>query len=303
MTSEIARGDSTALSTFTPPVERGQRIAALDAAAKHAEKIGDLEALRTATLEKLTQQADAALDYTALYPVGRPKKSTDSVEISREEWLRRLGKSDGTVQRWRKALADDVARQEKADAIVARAARLIGLDEAANFSSKTNEWYTPARYVDAVRDLYGGAIDLDPATCHQANETVQAAQIFTIEDGADALLEDWHGRAFINPPYGTVRGASLAGLFCLKAIDEHRAGRLECCVILVNSVHSQRWQAPLYEWPVCFVDHRIAYVNAEGLPNENPTFSNIFVAVGDIDLGRFHELFRPFGYVMAPVSV
>ena len=48
-------------------------------------------------------------------------------------------------------------------------------------SSKTNEWYTPAKYIEAARKVMGG-IDLDPATCELANKTVKATKYHTKEN-------------------------------------------------------------------------------------------------------------------------
>lgn len=296
--SDIAAIGGRDLAAFVPPGDRGQRVAALEAAAKHAAKIGDLERFRAATEEKLAQQAGAASDYVSLFPHGVHNEMPDTGISLREDWCKELGSSIRTVVRW-KALIDETARAERAGALVTRMQKLLAGDEAANFSSETNEWYTPARYVDAVRELFGGAIDLDPATCEQANETVQAAQIFTIDD--DALRQAWHGSVFLNPPYGMDKGDSVAGRFCRKAIAEHIDGNVDRCVILVNSSHSQKWQAPLYRWPVCFVDHRIAFVNGGGQSNENPTFQNVFVYLG-ANVDEFARIFGGFGYVMVPAT-
>jgi hypothetical protein len=65
----------------------------------------------------------------------------------------------------------------------------------------------------------------------------------------------------------------------------------------VNSLHSQSWQAALYDYPICFVDHRIQFVSGDGEKNKNPTFQNIFVYMGP-EPGKFAAVFSRFGYVM-----
>jgi phage N-6-adenine-methyltransferase len=169
----------------------------------------------------------------------------------------------------------------------------------ANYSSASAEWYTPVQYVEAVREVLGD-IDLDPASSAQANEVVRASKFFSKED--DGLARDWFGRVFMNPPYGkTDDGGSLAAAFCNRAIAEYEAGNVDACIILVNSLHSQSWQAPLYDHAFCLVDHRIHFISADGEENKNPTFQNIFVYLGE-DIAAFAKTFSRFGYVVKKIE-
>ena len=139
---------------------------------------------------------------------------------------------------------------------------------------------------------------LDPASNEVANETIGAAEIFQ----RDGLQQPWHGRVFLNPPYGTEAGESRAGKFCNKAIAEYQAGRVSEAIILVNSSHSQNWQRPLYDFAVCLVDHRIKFLSPDGKENPNPTFQNIFIYCGP-NKKAFAAAFGIFGYVMEKISI
>lgn len=65
---------------------------------------------------------------------------------------------------------------------------------------KSTVWLTPTHVLDAVRDLFGGQIGLDPAT--EPDNPTKAYRFFTKED--NGLLNSWngYGSVFVNPPYG-----------------------------------------------------------------------------------------------------
>lgn len=61
------------------------------------------------------------------------------------------------------------------------------------------DYYTPPEIVQAAREAMGG-IDLDAASHWLANRTLRIPDYFTI--GRSAFENDWHGRVWLNPPYG-----------------------------------------------------------------------------------------------------
>lgn len=292
------RGVSKDVARYSPK-EVAAKIHVTEAATKAAERAKDVTAFQIAIRKNLEAKHDFAAHYKATFKHGgdRSEQEASTGHMVGDEYCVSFGFAPRTVRRWCETLLSEEGL-EKAVASRVDAARKRFVDDvqAANFSSAEIEWYTPEEFVRAARKVLGG-IDLDPASCPIANETVQAAQIFTIKE--NALTQPWHGRVFMNPPYGVDKEtkSSVAGMFCQKAIDEYIVGNVEAAIILVNSAHAQRWQAPLYDYPVCFVDHRISFVSSDGVVNKAPTFMNIFVYLGD-DKQKFSEVFSEFGYVM-----
>jgi hypothetical protein len=104
----------------------------------------------------------------------------------------------------------------------------------AQHSSASVEHYTPALIVDAARRLMGG-IDLDPASCALANETVKAARYYTRDD--DGLTKPWRGRIFLNPPGGLIKvpgkkAKSSTRIWWQKLTDEYRTARIKQAVFV-----------------------------------------------------------------------
>jgi len=61
-----------------------------------------------------------------------------------------------------------------------------------------DEAYTPAWLVNVARAVLGG-IDLDPASCEEAQQTVQATRWYGLDD--DGLERPWRDRVWLNPPW------------------------------------------------------------------------------------------------------
>ncbi len=152
------------------------------------------------------------------------------------------------------------------------------------------EWYTPAHVIDAVRLVLGG-IDLDPASCEEAQATVQATAYFTEDD--DGLAREWVGRVFLNPPFAhpTVKH------FADKFLSSFEAGTMPSGIMLSNAcTDTNWWQRLAATGTVCFHEGRIKFKGPHD-QGQSPTLGQTLVYLGP-DPVTFRERFTPFGVVL-----
>jgi hypothetical protein len=87
-------------------------------------------------------------------------------------------------------------------------ARLHETAREVRHSMDTDWWFTPEWVLDGAREALGGEIDLDPASCALANESVRARVFFSAEDNGmtkpwadhEAFAHDDVVRCWHNPP-------------------------------------------------------------------------------------------------------
>lgn len=169
-------------------------------------------------------------------------------------------------------------------------------------SSESNEWYTPAPYIEAARRVMGG-IDLDPASNELANRTIRAAHFYSRAD--DGFSRPWGSvnapsRVWLNPPYGKEGNESNAARWSRRLLDAYQLGHVSEAVLLVNASTGDGWFAPLKQFPICFPDNRIRFYNAGGEASQ-PTHSNALIYLGP-NVGAFVAVFSEFGAVMARLA-
>lgn len=165
-------------------------------------------------------------------------------------------------------------------------------------SSETVEWFTPHIYIEAAREVMG-SIDLDPASCDEANEIVKATKYYTIRE--NGLVQPWSGNVFMNCPYGR-KGQST---WTAKIIEEFKKGNIEQAIVLVNAATGNKWFEPLWQYPICFVRRRIKFITPGEESKHSPTHSNVFVYLGN-DQGqkdKFAAVFKEFGPVVTEIRI
>jgi hypothetical protein len=125
-------------------------------------------------------------------------------------------------------------------------------------NSGENEWYTPKDIIESARSVLG-SIDLDPASCEEANNIVKAKRFYSISD--DGLSKKWTGKIWLNPPYSQPEIKH----FSEKLIIE-KQNIIAACVLVNNATETAWAQLLLSECTaVCFLSSRVKFINKEGI--------------------------------------
>jgi len=123
-----------------------------------------------------------------------------------------------------------------------------------------DDWRTPPTLMADIYDRF--KLDFDPCP-------------YPRPKGWDGLKGDWHGRAFVNPPYGKETGAWIQ-----KALGELIAGRIEIAVFLIHARTDTRWFQDLVleqAEELYFIRGRVAFVGPDGRGEPSPFPSLIAV--------------------------
>lgn len=163
-------------------------------------------------------------------------------------------------------------------------------------SSKSDEWYTPPHIIERVRNVFGGTIDFDPATCEAADKIVRAETSLT---GCGLDIE-WWGPWFCNPPYSKAAGG--CGAWIQQGINSEVPG-----IMLVNATTDRSWFRLIWDNAdlICFLYKRLKFwreVDGELKPGDSPTHGSclvLFNAKYEMQLGFLNQ-FRDIGYIVEP---
>jgi hypothetical protein len=165
--------------------------------------------------------------------------------------------------------------------------------------SQNKDWCTPEKYIEAVRECFGGEIYLDP--CSNRYSIVHA-RVEYCQPAHDGLRESWDfPTIYVNPPYGIDReaGTTVKDWLrrCAQACIEHRSEVLALVPVATNTAH---WK--MYVWGAAtaaafLYDTRLKFlVNGKGGGKGAP-MSCAMIYWGK-HLRRFSKIFTRFGAVV-----
>lgn len=181
------------------------------------------------------------------------------------------------------------------------------MTRAAQHSSKSVEHYGPPGIGDMVREVFGGDIDLDPASCEQANTLIGAKKFYS----SDGLDRPWSGNVYLNPPGGQIRREgrkhNQAALWYATLAHGFQRGRIRQAIFMVFNLelfrYAQRWAVrhPL-SFPVCFPADRIDFFkpgpDGRPVPQGAPAHPNSVIYMGPNE-SKFAEVFGRWGAVIS----
>lgn len=151
-----------------------------------------------------------------------------------------------------------------------------------------DDYYTSPKIIEAARTLFGGEIDLDPASHIAANRVVKARRFYSIDD--DGLARPWAGNVWCNPPF------SRWDEWAAKISGEWKRGQiLQMCVMAACRTITAEHFRPVMEssCAMCVTDGRIP---CWGDRASSPTDGHAIFYFGN-DTSAFNRAFGSIGTI------
>lgn len=168
-----------------------------------------------------------------------------------------------------------------------------------NVNSISQSWGTPHKYVRAVKDVFGGQIDLDP--CSNEYSVVNARVEYRLPE-RDGLKETWnYPRIYVNPPYGIdkKRGTTIKN-WLARCAHAHEAFNSEVLALVPIAANTTHWKKYVFTKAkaICFLyDTRLRFLENGQDSGKGAPMACAMIYWGDNYAG-FYEVFIEHGAVV-----
>lgn len=166
-------------------------------------------------------------------------------------------------------------------------------------NAMSQHWGTPEKYVEAVREVFGGEIELDP--CSNDDAVVHARVEYRLPSH-DGLHESWnYPTVYVNPPYGSDRERRTTIKHWLrKCAEASHNNASEVLALVPVATNTSHWKN--YVWKaataVCFLyDTRLRFLVRGQDVGKGAPMSCAMVYWGK-NYDRFLEVFVRHGAVV-----
>lgn len=166
-------------------------------------------------------------------------------------------------------------------------------------NSQNQDWGTPKKYVDAVREVFNGVIHLDP--CSNPRSIVQAVVEYCLPQH-DGLKEAWDfPTIYINPPYGIDRERGTSIKHWLSRCEQaHRLHCSEVVALVPVATNTGHWKNYVYgkATAICFLyDTRLRFL-VNGVDAGKGAPMSCAMIYWGCHYDRFFETFTRYGAVV-----
>jgi hypothetical protein len=167
-------------------------------------------------------------------------------------------------------------------------------------NSFSQHWCTPEKYVDAVRSVFNGNIELDP--CSNKSSIVKANIEYMLPKD-DGLMREWNYKTiYVNPPYGAdrIRGTTIKD-WLRKCAEAHRKYNSEILALVPVATNTAHWKHYIFgeASAVCFLyDTRLKFIIDGSTDNKGAPMACCMVYWGN-NILRCRSVFFRFGAVVS----
>jgi len=168
-----------------------------------------------------------------------------------------------------------------------------------NINSQSQHWCTPKKYVNAVKEVFGGEISLDP--CSSEKSVVTANAEYRLPDH-DGLKDTWdYPTIYVNPPYGIDknRGTTINHWLakCAEANESYGSEVLALVPVATNTGH---WKKNVFgkAEAVCFLyDTRLKFLENGKSGGKGAPMACAMIYWGK-NYRNFYDVFINYGAVV-----
>lgn len=167
-------------------------------------------------------------------------------------------------------------------------------------NSQSQHWCTPPKYVDAVKRVFGGEIELDP--CSNKDSIVNAKTEYRLPE-TDGLHQEWDFKTiYMNPPYGAdrERGTTIKD-WLSKCSYTHKVYESEIIALVPVATNTTHWKQFVFGEAdaVCFLyDTRLRFLVDGSTDNKGAPMACAMIYWGD-NISSFETVFQEFGAVVS----
>jgi len=165
--------------------------------------------------------------------------------------------------------------------------------------TENKDWGTPSKYIKAVREVFGGKIDLDP--CSNEHSLVNATVEFMLPEH-DGLKEIWDfPTIYVNPPYGKdkERNTTIKN-WLAKCAEAHRKFGSEVLALVPVATNTNHWKKFVFgkAAAICFLyDTRLKFLEYGQDGGKGAPMSCAMIYWGK-KYQKFYDVFIHYGAVV-----